>query len=541
MKKYILTLLLLLSFAIPVSALEAEYAIAPEFDVARDFSNGISLVHKNGESAVINMYGAYVLPFDSSVKKIRSNGLIMVVGENDLAAFFDRYGNQKTAFIYDTYPVTHDKTREKTYYFTYSLEEGDGKSTWVPFSRDKKYGYIDETGREVVPPIYGFAGGFYDGIARISSDGILSQYGTYMNGKYGLILETGQEIVPPDSFWVAGQTDGGYSYASNGRGDTLLASPSGMTAKADAVGYANIGVPFLYIEDGEGRRGVMDQGGNCVIPLDFYDRLEMAGSYSFIVNNKIVDDNNRLIFEAPEGITLLPHFVSVTEKSHLVKMVKPAGDNIEGHVLFGFVSTNGNVILEPFFETVFDMGEGLIFAQDQNGNHLYDYLGNYLCTLHGDNCGQSQNGLFPITDFDTMKKGYILNPLLCPKVFVDGEQIRTDVYPKIENNRTLVPMRAVFEKMGAEVGWDEETRTVSVKRNDITVTLQIGAETMYKNDTPIAIGVPAKIENDRTLVPLRAISEAINCNVEWNAQDRTVEIRTDMPPESDIIMVKPFY
>lgn len=542
MKRGITFILIFLCITMPTLALEPEYAILPEFEVVQDFTEGLALVHKNGESAVINMYGKYVLPFDTSFKKIRSNGLIMVVGENDMAAFFDKYGNRKTEYIYDTYPVTHEKTREKTYYFTYSLEEGDGKSLLVPFSRDKKYGYIDETGREVVPPIYGFAGGFHNGIARIASMGILSPYGTYTNAKYGLILETGQEIVPPDAFWTAGWSELGYATASNGWGDTLLASPAGVTGKTDAKGYANIGVPYLFTADAEGRRGVVDKDGNTIIPLDFYERLEKTGRPSFIVNNKIIGVDGQQIFEAPEGTTLRAHYVSSVEKSHLVKIVKPANDGVDGHVLFGLVSANGNMILDLRFETVFDMGEGLIFAGDQNGNYLYDYFGKYLCTLHGNNCGQSKNGLFPITDFDTMKKGYMLNPLLCPKIYVDGEKITADVYPKTENNRTLVPMRAVFEAMGAKVDWEDETKTVIVRRQDITVTIAIGEKTLYKNGTPIEIDAPAKIENDRTLVPLRAISEALACNVKWDGEERTVNIRTDMLPDPPAGRpVKPFY
>lgn len=109
-------------------------------------------------------------------------------------------------------------------------------------------------------------------------------------------------------------------------------------------------------------------------------------------------------------------------------------------------------------------------------------------------------------------------------VTIDNKAVTFDQPPIIEDDRTLVPLRAIFEALGAEVTWIGETQTVLATRNGISIELAIGDSYLYKNDIPIYLDVPAMIVNDRTLVPVRAISEAFDCGVEWDSASRTVLI-----------------
>ncbi|MEW6226593.1 MAG: stalk domain-containing protein [Bacillota bacterium] len=111
-----------------------------------------------------------------------------------------------------------------------------------------------------------------------------------------------------------------------------------------------------------------------------------------------------------------------------------------------------------------------------------------------------------------------------PRVLLDGAQLSFDVPPVIEQGRTLVPMRAIFEALGAEVGWDGTTRTVTAARGQTTVRLTIGVKTAHKNGAPVTLDAPAKVVNGRTLVPLRFVSEALGCSVQWDAKTQTVTI-----------------
>ncbi len=109
-------------------------------------------------------------------------------------------------------------------------------------------------------------------------------------------------------------------------------------------------------------------------------------------------------------------------------------------------------------------------------------------------------------------------------VKVDGSYVDFDVPPTIIDGRTLVPVRAIFEALGATVEWDDTTKTVSSRLGGTVITLPVGSQTMKKNDTDITLDVPAMIIDGRTLVPVRAISEAYNCTVNWLAETRCVDI-----------------
>src|SRR5450830_813791 len=95
-----------------------------------------------------------------------------------------------------------------------------------------------------------------------------------------------------------------------------------------------------------------------------------------------------------------------------------------------------------------------------------------------------------------------------PQVVLDGQTISFDVPPVIENNRTLVPLRAIFEALGASVQWDGATQTVTATKSDTEITLIIGGQA-FKNGQPVSLDVPAKIIESRTMVPLRFVSEAL--------------------------------
>ncbi len=113
-------------------------------------------------------------------------------------------------------------------------------------------------------------------------------------------------------------------------------------------------------------------------------------------------------------------------------------------------------------------------------------------------------------------------------VFVDGKKLEFDVQPFIENDRTLVPMRAIFEALGAQIVWDAETRTVfaaQIKDNgNNIISVQTGSEKAFVNSVEKILDTPAKIVHDRTFVPLRFVSEALGCKVDWDGTSQTVTV-----------------
>ncbi|MGN1115821.1 MAG: stalk domain-containing protein, partial [Candidatus Ornithomonoglobus sp.] len=120
-------------------------------------------------------------------------------------------------------------------------------------------------------------------------------------------------------------------------------------------------------------------------------------------------------------------------------------------------------------------------------------------------------------------------------VTIDGKELSFDVEPQITDGRTMVPMRAIFEALGADVYWDSISNTATGIKGSTVVIIGIGSNKLYKNDAAVELDVPAALVDGRTLVPVRAISEAFDCTVSWSDSTRTVSITTEMPDHENEI------
>ncbi|MDR2355822.1 MAG: N-acetylmuramoyl-L-alanine amidase [Clostridiales Family XIII bacterium] len=124
---------------------------------------------------------------------------------------------------------------------------------------------------------------------------------------------------------------------------------------------------------------------------------------------------------------------------------------------------------------------------------------------------------------------------------IDEQFISTDVTPVIIEGRTLVPARAVFESLGGTVSWDDSAypvQLVAVSCHDIIVNLTIGAATAFVNGAETRLDVPAQLVNDRTLIPVRFVSESLGFVVRWDEAERIVDIYSrdyDIPPVQAVI------
>lgn len=122
-------------------------------------------------------------------------------------------------------------------------------------------------------------------------------------------------------------------------------------------------------------------------------------------------------------------------------------------------------------------------------------------------------------------------------LYVDTNKIETDVPPTAINGRTLVPVRAIFEALGATVSWDQDTQTATGIRGETTVQIQIGSETAYVNGEAKTLDVPAQAIDGRTMVPARFVSEAMDCVVTWNGDTETAAV-ADQLREQHIYVTK---
>lgn len=113
-------------------------------------------------------------------------------------------------------------------------------------------------------------------------------------------------------------------------------------------------------------------------------------------------------------------------------------------------------------------------------------------------------------------------PYLGAKVMINGALTRfEDQYPLISDGYTIIPVRGVLEKLGAQVLWDGGSQTVTVTRGGVEIVLSPGSETAYVNSQPCPLGACAQIINGRMMIPLRFISESLGFRVDWDADTRT--------------------
>ena len=125
-----------------------------------------------------------------------------------------------------------------------------------------------------------------------------------------------------------------------------------------------------------------------------------------------------------------------------------------------------------------------------------------------------------------------------PKVVLDGKTLTFDTAPVEEQGRILVPLRIIFEALGATVGWDEATQTVTAQKDGVEIKLVIGGQA-YKNNQAVSLDVPAKVVDGRTLVPIRFVSEALGATVGW--ENGVVNISSSRLGQNDGDITDDFY
>jgi alkylhydroperoxidase/carboxymuconolactone decarboxylase family protein YurZ len=123
-----------------------------------------------------------------------------------------------------------------------------------------------------------------------------------------------------------------------------------------------------------------------------------------------------------------------------------------------------------------------------------------------------------------------------PNMTVNNETLEIDhgmgTTPVIQNDRTLLPVRAIIEALGGAVEWNGDTRTATLSYGDDTIALTIDNTTAYLNNAPQTLDVAPVIINDRTMLPIRFIAENFGFDVDWTQETQTVTITKSAAAES---------
>lgn len=110
------------------------------------------------------------------------------------------------------------------------------------------------------------------------------------------------------------------------------------------------------------------------------------------------------------------------------------------------------------------------------------------------------------------------------KLWIDGNYVESDAAPFIEESRTLVPLRVISENLGLNVDWNSETKEVTISNGEENFVFVIGEKYYEKSDSQFPMDAAPKIVSDRTFVPIRVIAELFNKEVNWDNANRTVVI-----------------
>ncbi|VTR62006.1 BBRPI [Actinobacillus pleuropneumoniae] len=108
------------------------------------------------------------------------------------------------------------------------------------------------------------------------------------------------------------------------------------------------------------------------------------------------------------------------------------------------------------------------------------------------------------------------------KLYVNGEA--SDSEPFVKKGNTYVPFRAIAEALEAEVIWNPEKRSITVSKDGVSIQLLVGSKTATVNGKKISLDAPATVTKGNTYVPVRFISEALNATVKWESESQTVVV-----------------
>lgn len=239
------------------------------------------------------------------------------------------------------------------------------------------------------------------------------------------------------------------------------------------------------------------------------------------------------------------YYFSVYSFSEETKTVKYVGDLLGGHISLVGVEEKGILLYMAHmgYEEILEgqlnnnrISYRTIYKEDcSRKEYSYDRnIGKFRAgAVYLDKCNNLSDYSLLNSYFETLK-----NKIPPINVILNREQIVFEQQPVIINGNTMVPMRVIFEKLGANVEWEQTTQTITAKKGQTTISISIGKYEMRVNGKSIRLDVAPQLIGDSTFVPVRAVAESFGATVEWNNENRTVTILTH---EAKVIMERAKY
>ncbi len=219
---------------------------------------------------------------------------------------------------------------------------------------------------------------------------------------------------------------------------------------------------------------------------------------------------------------------------------EPSYMDAPANVLFKFsYETGERTKLADGVTDFISNGKMIYFVRNQNSIWKMDCDGNGLELVYNSNekinlISDFKDNRYIIYETDARTDNIVDTYKSGVTVTFNGENIEFDQPPVILNGRTLVPIRAVIEKMGGVVEWNGDLQKVTLKLGGDTIILTINSSVAILNGEVHSLDVPPQVINNRTLLPIRFIAEGFKFNVEWLGETQTVKITTFKPEIEEI-------
>lgn len=411
----------------------------------------------------------------------------------------------------------------------YNTKFSEGLSIMANGRPDQVWGYIDKTGKEAISLEYSSVKDFSEGLAAVQVPHIRHM------GRWLFIDKTGKEIItlPENYRYVESFSEGLSAVRMNGSG-----MYDSKTAYIDKTG--EIVIPFKdywssEFKDGMAmvmannrKRGYIDKTGKQVIPSKYYEAKDFSDGLAAVQVSNV--GNWGYIDKTGKEVVSLKYkkAESFSEGLAAVKIL----DDKDGKFKWGYIDKSGKEVITPAYEDVLyggfenNFSEGLAMVKSKGKFGYINKSGKVVIPIKYDSAYRFNEGV-AIVELNGIN-GIIKNPLAKEEnqisVYINNEKLDMPINPIMQQGRTLVPLRAIFEAMGASVDWDQATKTVTGIKDDKEIKLQIGNKAATINGNSVNLDVPAVVIKGNTLVPTRFIAESLGAKVEWDGSTRSVMI-----------------
>jgi len=471
--------------------------IPPIYSYASDFEDGVAIVRKDSFYGLIDKKGNEISLFYNEIYPF-SEGIARVVEyrgfeRRKIFGYIDNKGNEIVPPIYD---MAEDFKEGFARVYAYD-EKGNGF-----------YGFIDKTGKEVIPLIYNEAGDFNEGLARVGKHLYRSQYA------YGFVDKTGKEVIPL-TYQQVGDFKEGVAWVSNGNKRGLIDKTGNIILPLEYRQIREFSEGLAAVEEG-GNFGFIDNKGNIVIPL-IYD-------YAYDFNDGVV----------------------VVSKEGKYGLIDKTGKEI-APIVYDNIRT---------YKGIFSFYDGLACVEKDGKVGFIDETGKEVVPMIYDDAGDFNDGVALVVSGDML--GIICDTAKLPKDQIRKEAVATPTSSKVMVNgmeksfnaynidgynyfklRDLAAVLRTTEKK-FEVTWDNEKKAINLISNKPYT--MVGGE-LSKGDGKVKTAIPntnviykdgkeinltAYAIDGNNYFKLRDIAQVFNFGVTWDGKTQTIGIDTSV-------------